>query len=334
MLANLTITPNFLRSARAGKGMQANSKRRLWLDYLVYLAVRIVVCVIQALPAHTCEAMARGLATLVGTRLKVRRRVIEENLTQAYPQLSATERQQLSWQMWEHLFLLICEIAHAPRKIHETNWRDYIQLTGQDYLVRQLLSTRPTVIVSGHYGNFELSGYLLGTLGFPSYTVARTLDNRFLDRYINQFRGAKGQHILPKDGSAQQIDHLLASAGTLVFLADQHAGPKGCWVPFFGRPASTHKAIALFSLCNDAPLALCYSCRRAGRMLRHVLGAEDMIDPRDKSPAVAGVPALTAWYTQGLERIIRRAPQQYWWLHRRWKESPPAKASARPSQAA
>jgi KDO2-lipid IV(A) lauroyltransferase len=173
--------------------------------------------------------------------------------------------------------------------------------------------------VCGHYGNFELSGFMLGILGLSSFTIARTLDNPYLDRFVNKFRGAKGQFILPKNGSAQRIDALLASGGTLVFLADQNAGPKGCWVDFFGRAASTHKAIALFTLTNDAPMVVCFA-RRTHGPLHMKLGMEALADPRDHHAATS-VPALTQWYTTCLEQVIRRAPEQYWWVHRRWKDT-------------
>jgi KDO2-lipid IV(A) lauroyltransferase len=216
-------------------------------------------------------------------------------------------------------------MAHAPRKIHWTNWRDYIDLARREVLVRVLFDDRPVVLVSAHYGNFELSGYVLGVLGFPSFTIARPLDNPLLNRYINEFRGSQGQFIFPKMGSAKQVDALLATGGTLALLADQHAGTKGCWVDFFGRPASTHKAIALFALANDAPLVLCYS-QRTGGPLEHLIGADEMIDARTLAPELRSVPALTQWYTDRLETIIRRAPEQYWWVHRRWKGEPPTKA--------
>ena len=152
--------------------------------------------------------------------------------------------------MWEHLFLMIAEIAHFPRKVHDTNWRDYIHFKNEADDAR-IVRNRPRVFVSGHYGNFELAGYTLGLFGFPTFTVARPLDNPYLDRFVNHFRALKGQYILPKRRQRQEAAALLEGRGTLGVLADQHAGPKGCWVNFFGRPASTHKAIAVFALTNE-----------------------------------------------------------------------------------
>ena len=299
-------------------------RRSKSLDYLVYLVVRVLICLVQAVPLATCARAAKVLATLFHQVLKIRRRLVDENLQQAFPHLAPCERKRLAWQMWEHLFLMICEIAHAPRKIHDSNWRQYITLENRTELVGTLLSDRPVVIVCAHYGNFELSGYALGLLGFLSYTIARPLDNPYLNRFVNEFRGSTGQFILPKMGSAQRVDALLAAKGTLVVLADQSAGPKGCFVDFFGRPASTHKAIALFSLGSDAPLAVCYD-RRVGRPLEHVIGLEAVADPQEADSGLRTVPDLTRWYTQRLEDVIRRSPEQYWWLHRRWKDVPPAR---------
>jgi KDO2-lipid IV(A) lauroyltransferase len=296
-------------------------RRNFCLDYAVYLAVRLLVSLVQAFPLDTCAWASRWLAWLAADVLRIRGRVVEENLRHAFPDLTDEARRDLTRGMWEHLFLLAVEMAHAPRKIHWTNWRDYIDLARREVLVKVLFDDRPVVLVSAHYGNFELSGYALGVLGFPSFTIARPLDNPLLNRFVNEFRGSQGQFIFPKNGSAQPVDALLASGGTLALLADQHAGDKGCWVDFFGRPASTHKAIALFALVNDAPLVVCFS-RRTGGPLVHLLGAEEMIDPRDLPPEMRSVPAITRWYTDCLERIIRCAPEQYWWVHRRWREPP------------
>jgi KDO2-lipid IV(A) lauroyltransferase len=173
-------------------------------------------------------------------------------------------------------------------------------------------------MVTGHLGNFELGGYALGILGFPTYTVARNLDNPYLDRFLATFRSATGQHLIPKNGGYEQILNVLQTSGTLAFLADQYAGEKGCWVDFFGRPASAHKAIALLALENDAPVAVC-NARRASPMHFEMI-LLGIIDPRDNPPEMANVRAATQWYTSKLEQAIRETPDQYWWLHKRWKD--------------
>lgn len=300
--------------------------RSRWFDFPVYLVLRLLLCVVQALSLETCARLSKSLAWFAADVLKLRRQVIDDNLCCAFPSMSEHERRNLERGMWEHLFLLVTEVMHAPRKIHDTNWRDYVTAPTKRLVTRMLLSDRATVFVAGHYGNFELSSFMLGLFGFPSYSIARPLDNRHIDRALNQFRGMYGQHILPKNGCAGQVDEILKGGGTLALLADQHAGPKGCWVDFFNRPASTHKAIGLFTLSTDAPLVVCYA-RRMSRPLQFEMVAPAVADPRSNQPEVANIRALTQWYTKRLEEIIRVDPTQYWWLHRRWrpkKQKPPA----------
>ena len=267
------------------------------------------------------------MASVAWKVLKVRREVIEENLRHAFPNLDPAQRAKIAFDMWAHLCLMICEIAQTARSIHRTNWRQHIQLRRDRELVRLLLEDRPTVLVSGHFGNFEIAGYVAGLYGFSNHTIARPLDNPYLDRFIGGFRRLNGQFILPKKGSAGDVQTLLDQGGTLVLLGDQFGGQKGCWINFFGRPASCHKAIALFSLTHDAPLATCYS-RRLDAPLRFEVGMADYFDPLKVSSLKAEIEPITQWYNEILESIIRGHPSQYWWVHRRWKKTPP-KASLR-----
>src|SRR5262245_23314757 len=292
--------------------------------FAVYLLVRLFICVLQAVRIETCHRVARRLAWLATDVIGFRRTVIDDNLRHAFPKMSSDARHQLARRMWEHLFLMVAEIAHFPRKVHDTNWRDYIRFKNEAWMMRELFRNRPRVFVSGHYGNFELAGYTLGLFGFPTFTVARPLDNPYLDRFVNHFRALKGQYILPKQGSANEAAQLLEGRGTLGVLADQHAGPKGCWVDFFGRPASTHKAIAVFALTNNAPLMVGYA-RRLDRPLQYEMALETIADPEAMDSSLGDVTALTQWYTSVLEIIVRRAPEQYWWVHRRWRDNRPAK---------
>ncbi len=289
------------------------------VDFLVYLVVRFLICTVQAVRIETGAKIARRLAWLFCNVIRIRGKVVDENLAHAFPDMSESDRKRLARQMWEHLFLLVLEVAHAPRKIHETNWRQYISLRDSDRLVQCLLDDRPTLIVSAHFGNFELAGYVLGILGFPTYTVARTLDNPHLDRFLNRFRSGTGQYMIPKNGGYDRIVDVLAHGGTMTFLADQYAGKKGCWVEFFSRPASAYKAIALLALDNDAPVTVC-GAARVGEPLHVELNTCAVADPRETSEQIGTIHELTQWYTSRLEEIIRCQPGQYWWLHRRWKD--------------
>ena len=308
-------------------------RRKIVLDYLVYVLVRLFVCVVQAIRLETRVAIADTFAWLACDVLRLRGKVVDENLRHAFPDLDARQRRRVTRQMWRHLILLVLEVAHVPRKVHSTNWRKFVCVKNVEPLLRAFLENRPVVVVTGHFGNFEVGGYMLGLLGFPTHSVARTLDNRHLNDFLARFRGATGQHIIPKNGGYDQILEVLGGRGTMAFLADQAAGPKGCWVDFFGRQASTYKAIALLALEHDAPIAVCYA-RRLDRPMQFEMVVSGIMDPRDTDGQVASVKELTQWYTHKLEEAIRENPEQYWWVHRRWKDTrkektkPPSKAAA------
>ncbi|MEM6331458.1 MAG: lysophospholipid acyltransferase family protein [Planctomycetota bacterium] len=306
----------------------ARNLRKHAADYTAYLALRVAIALLQALPLAACERLAGGLAWLVGDRLGMRRRVLEENLRTAFPDWTHAQRQRCGQAMWRHLFLMVAEIAHTPRKMHRTNWRQRYDVPDVKTIVHTLLSSRAKVVICGHYGNFELGGYLLGLFGFPTHTVARPLDNPYVNRFVNEFRGRTGQYILPKVGSRDAIERVLDGGGTLALLGDQAAGEKACWVNFFGRPASTHKAVSLFTLSYAAP-TLVLAAQRIGGPLRYrgVLGGA--IDPQAPGFAHGGTQELTNWFTERLEGLIRGAPEQYWWVHRRWRSEPPERVQRR-----
>ncbi len=227
-------------------------------DWIEYLVVRLFICFMQSFSLETCDLIARGLAWLAVDVLGVRGKLVEENLSSAYPQLSAAERKAMARGMWRHLLLMVCEIAHAPRKIHDTTWRRYVRFAARREQLRGMMQLRPKLVVTGHFGNFEIAGYVAGLWGFPTFTVARTLDNPHLEAFVRRFREVTGQFILPKQGSSGDVDAVLKAGGLLCLLGDQHAGEKGCWVDFFGRPASCHKALPLFALerrADDRQLA-------------------------------------------------------------------------------
>ena len=121
---------------------------------------------------------------------------------------------------------------------------------------------------------------------------------------------------------------ILARGGLLATLADQDAGQRGLFVDFFGRPASTHKAVALLALEYGVPL-LVLGIRKLRGELRHELHIADVIRPEEYQGRPDAVKAITQRYTTALEQIVRAAPEQYFWLHRRWKHQPAPKKAKR-----
>lgn len=303
--------------------------RRRGLDFVAYVAVRFLVATIQVLPLDMGNRLCRGLAWGIVHGFGVRRRATDENVAAVFPHADEAARRRLEVAMWHHLLLMVCEIAWAQRRLHLCNWSRYLRFRGNREMLAALLSPRPVVIVTGHFGNFEIGGYLVGLMGVKTTTIARRLDNGFLHDWVERFRQAKGQEMIDKEGCAPRVERHLREGGTLSILADQHAGEKGCWVDFLGVPASCHKALALFSLSARAPMIVAYTRRDRGRPMRFEVGLTGVADPADDRAAACGsVTELTRWYNDRLAEAIGPAVEQYWWLHRRWR-TPPARVARR-----
>jgi KDO2-lipid IV(A) lauroyltransferase len=294
-------------------------------DYLVYLLVRILFCIVQSLSLEANRAFACGLATFFSYVLPIRRRLLHSNLQIAFPELDDAQRQIIIRTMWEHLILMGIEVALARRKIRDFNWMDHVQLVNAEPLLCLLHQDRPVILVTGHLGNFEIGGFSLGVLTYPSHTVARTVDNPYLNRFFKDFRESTGQFLIAKKGGAMEITRVLEENELMALLVDQWAGKKeGYVVNFFDKPTTSFKAIAILSLRFNAPIVVCYSVRRKSeadqfQMLHFDMHITEILDPLNLPGDVQNAKEITQWFTHALESGIRQCPDQYWWLHRRWK---------------
>lgn len=293
-------------------------------DYAVYLVIRVLVAILQALPPRWAYAGADGLAALAYRVNRRHREVARDNLTRAFPNRHATEIDCLVRGCYRHFLHMLVEIVLIPRKFRLVNWRDSGRLVGAEAIVSAMLEQRPTLIVTAHYGNWEFAGYALGAFGVRSYAIARTLDNPYLDRFLKRFRQATGQTIIAKKDDFGRLEEVLRAGGKVATLADQDAGPRGVFVNFFGRPASAHKAVALMAMEFDARMVVVGvpRTRQPAGGFYYEITCEDSIDPRDYAGRPDAVQAITQRYHAALERVIRRHPEQYFWLHRRWKTAP------------
>lgn len=308
-------------------------KRSVVVDYLVYLAVRLVIAILQALPPELADELASGLAWLAYRFDARHRKVAMDNLRQAYPHLPEAALRRLTRETYRHFCRMVVEMCFLPRKMQPHNWREFLHIPEGGLVVRTLLSGRPTLVVTGHYGNWEMAGFALALFGFKSYAVARALDNPWLDDLVRRFRRKTGQEILNKKGDFDRMEKVLKEGKIVCTLGDQDAGQGGLFVDFFGRPASTHKAIALLAIHHDA-MILVSAARRVGGLLRYQLEATEVIDPRDHADEPGAVKAITQRFTSAFERIVRLDPTQYLWLHRRWKHQPKARVKPAAAKAA
>lgn len=307
-------------------------QRSAWRNRLEYVVFRVLVCLIELLPPRASVAVCRALAFVVHRCLPrqwTRYETARENLRTAFgTSLSDEQADHLIHEMWIHLFRMVTEIVQLPRKLRLYNCADIIHFRNRDQTVRMLCSGRPVILLGGHFGNWEMANVTLGMFGFPVGVVARDFDNPLLHGWFQNWRQQTGTRLIPKKGGAGEMMNVMERRGSLAMLCDQDAGKRGLFVPFFGKEASTFKSIALLALQYRAVIAVGYARRlpddfRKNRWVRYELGCEDFIDTAEYETADA-LRQITERYTAALERVIRKSPEQYFWVHRRWKSRPGA----------
>ncbi len=294
--------------------------------WAVYAVVRTALAVLQVFPIEwnmrAAKALARGWVLL--TRRHRDRALL--HLRESYGDTLPAERlEQIADASLAHWTTFVMEVACAPRLLTPTNWPKYIEPVGFGEVLDILVGGQGVILVTGHYGHFEMGGYLLACLGFDVVAVMRPLDNVYLNRFVVESRAAHGLELLDKKGAMQHARSVLESGRPLAFIADQDAGRKGVFVDFFGRPASTYKSIGLLAMATGAPIVVGYA-RRVGDEFRYEVGIERIIRPAEWEAADEPLRFITQAYTSAIEASVRAAPEQYLWMHRRWKTKPRVRA--------
>lgn len=300
-------------------------------DYSLYVVMRIAIAIAQALPFWLACHIADLMAWLAYQIDKRHREVALDNLRHAFPgQYTDAELDGMVRACYRHFCVMLMEILFLPRLINLNNWRECLLFRTHGEAVRMLdllLNDRPVLMATGHFGNWEVSSYVLGLLGVKFHGIARPIDNPYVDEWLRGFREAQGQKILAKKGDFEQIQSVLSAGGVLGTLADQDAGQRGLFVDFLNRPASTHKALALLAIEHNVPIAV-VAAARLDKPLKYLGMVEDVIYPEEYAGRPDAVRAITQRYTTALERMVCQFPEQYFWLHRRWKHQPPVKKRA------
>ena len=305
-----------------------NAQRvRHWCEFQVF---RAAVCVLQFLSVRQTVRLARAVGWLLVDLLPARwtrAHVAAENIRRAFgAEMTDDEVRDLTRRMWVHLVRVVAEMVQVPRKMNLTNCRECLVFRGRSAVVEALTRDRPVMILGGHFGNWEFSLGTFGLFGFPMGLIAREMDNPYLHDWFVRTREVFGHRLYLKKGNFDGITDLMSAGGNLMLLGDQDAGKRGVFVDFFGTPASTFKSIALMAMEYRAIIVVGYGVRLPddelnSRWVRYEIGCEDIIDVT-QIDAADEVREITERYTRALERAIRRAPEQYFWVHRRWKTEP------------
>jgi len=290
--------------------------------WLMYVAVRTVFMVMHVFPIDWNLRTARILAG-VWRRLMPRHwyRAVAHIEASIGRGLTREELHDLADRCLESVAMFAVEAVCLPRLIGRFTWPRYIRLDDFEEVLDLLIRERGVILVTAHYGPFELPGHLLATLGFNVAAVMRPLDNVYLNGFLVRARQTHGLVLLDKKGMSQRAEQMLAEGAALGLIGDQDAGRKGLFVDFFARPASTYKSIALLAMSARCPIVVGFA-RRMGNRAKYVLSAQRIIRPEEWDGQDDPLRWITQSYTSAIEDFVREEPAQYLWIHRRWKSQP------------
>ncbi|MHC4809150.1 MAG: lysophospholipid acyltransferase family protein [Planctomycetota bacterium] len=300
---------------------------RNWAEYL---ALRGVVAGLTCLDPEENLRTAAGIGSAFHRLGRSRARRAVEHIQQSFPDWDVDRCQDLAERSMRHMFqMFLVDALMMPRLVTPTTWPRYIELGEVQRGLEALEPGRPAIVLTAHTGNWELLGYTLGMLGFPIHALARPLDNPLLSDWLFGMREARGLRILTKFGATPEMHRTLSEGGIVGFTADQNAGDGGLFVPFLGRLASSYKSIGLLAMRYRTPIVP-GAALRLGQSLRYRFTATDVIHPEDWEAQEDPLYYITARVNRAMELMILEAPEQYLWIHRRWKSRPRHERLGRP----
>jgi KDO2-lipid IV(A) lauroyltransferase len=287
------------------------------IEYALYSGAAAVG---KALPQSLADRAGAAIGRLGYRPLGIRRQVTEEQLRAAFPEKDDAWVRATALASYAHIGregLAMLRMASFTAAEIVRNTREENDISP---FMRAVEAGKGVVVVSGHFGNWEVAAAGVVARGVPFDVVVQRQSNPLFDAAMARDRERFGMRIIERSRAPREALSALRAGRAVAFVSDQDARGTGVFVPFFGRLASTHRGPALLALRTGAPLFVGYAMRASDG--GYVGGLEEITASREGDMDEA-VLRLTAAFTARLEALIRRAPEQYFWQHRRWKTRPP-----------
>ncbi|MBN2719644.1 MAG: lysophospholipid acyltransferase family protein [Proteobacteria bacterium] len=284
------------------------------------LVLRMMRGIFRILPHDWAMAFGKGLGALGYHLARGRRRTALENLEAAFRgEKTPDEIQRIALASFQHLGIAVAEfLRFLPDKAESL--RERICVEGEENLEKALEGGRGALILSAHLGNWELVGLELVRRGYPMAIVTKIARDRAVDEFLTASREGAGIKVFQGRGLFKESLRHLAKGGVLGSVLDQNARRReGVFVPFFGRQACTLKSLALLARRTGAPIVPIFAYREGWR---HRIVCDPPLDPGVTEDMEGDVVRWTAACAEEVEKAIRRRPEQWMWLHNRWKTSP------------
>jgi KDO2-lipid IV(A) lauroyltransferase len=297
-----------------------NAPLRHALEYSIY---RALSASLRALPHAQARRWGRGLGRLAHALDARHRRVARKNLALAFPEWSEAERRRAARECFAHFGGSFCDAVSSLR-LDRVSYCRGLETAGWEHFDEAAAAGHGVIVMSAHVGYWEVVGAVVGLYRGNFHAVGRPADNPHLDREMRRLRQRFDNHLIDKRGAARVMLRALQRHETIGILIDQRVLPReGIATPFFGRPSWTSPVLAKLSMRTGAPVVPTYAYGRPDGGYRCEFQAPIHPSSVDgKGGEEERVAALTASYLSNVESEIRRQPEQWLWLHDRWKDVP------------
>jgi KDO2-lipid IV(A) lauroyltransferase len=287
------------------------------LEYLLLIGFSRLVC---ALSLEAALTLGRAFGIFLGRVVRYRRKVARENLRRAFgTEKDEAELLRILRGVYRHFGQMLVEFCRFPvlsgRRIEQLVTMEHAEI-----LEEAAQGGGGVMLVSGHFGNWEMMGAAIAHKGYRVRALVANQKNVAVGNLMDRLRRYVQVDPIRVGISLKNILRALERGEFVAIVSDQNAGRRGVFVDFFGRPTSTPQGPAAIAMKRNVPMVLAFDVRKPGG--RHRVVLERFPAPATFPTGAEGLRALTQLYTKRLECYIRRYPEQWLWLHRRWKCSP------------
>jgi Kdo2-lipid IVA lauroyltransferase/acyltransferase len=295
-------------------------------EWLEYLGLRLIVAVLKWLPRSVSRALGSAVGALAWHLIGRLRRIGLRNLSLAFPDMPLAERERILRTLYRYLGWQMAEFCRMPRATR-ADTQKLFRYEGLEHFLAARSRGHGVLVLTGHLGAWELSSFYHSLMGYPMSMVIRRLDNPLVDTFVNNIRCLHGNRVLHKDDFARGLLQSMHRGDTVGILMDTNmTPPQGVFVPFFGTLACTASGLARVAAHSNAAVLPGFMLWEPSER-RYVLHFGPELTLSRTGDATADALANTALFTATIESWIRRYPEQWLWVHRRWKTRPEGEES-------
>jgi KDO2-lipid IV(A) lauroyltransferase len=282
-------------------------------------AVRVVAGLVRWLPMALVRPLGSALGLTFYAFDRVHREIADRNLSAAFPQRTAAERQQITRAMFGHFGRVLVELLKFS-SLTPGRMRAAVEFEGEDRARAAYAQGRGVLFFTGHFGYWEIHAIVHGLHHAPIHVLARALDNPHLNDLLERVRSSTGNVVIYRKGAVRRVLRTLHGGQGVAMLIDQHMhSPDAIYVDFFERPAATTSTLAQLALRTGAPVLPVFALPLPGGRYRMIY--EHPVAPPDADTPDA-IRQFTQRCTDVLEMYVRRYPSLWLWMHRRWRDAP------------